>query len=153
MPAMNLYLITTDNINKSSDSYPLNQDKIWQIHVPKGCKLSVYFTDFDLQVSDRCGKDSFSVQTRKYQLDNYRYCNNLNWIEIKRKRRVQMTFHSDGAVAMTGIKATACLSSLHDPASETEFNQRLPCTCDPSAQRRKKASQSCKHPKIVLKLV
>ena len=146
----NLYLITTDNFNGStsiSDRYPLNQDKIWQIHIPKGCKMSVYFSTFDLQVtepSDRCKQDFFTVQTTKYQQDIRKYCNNLDFIEIKRINRVQMTFHSDEAVAREGIKAVACISSLHDPSDERELNEQLPCTCDPSLRRRKKNSQSCK---------
>lgn len=152
MPAMNLYLISTDNINESSsisDSYPLNQDKIWQIHIPKGCKMSMHFSTFDLQVteaSDRCKQDYFTVQTSKTQQDIPKYCNNLHWIELKRIRRVQMTFHSDNAVARDGIQAVACLSNLHDPSNERELKEQLPCTCDRSVQRRKKDSQSCKSP-------
>ena len=144
---MNLYLINTDNINKSGsigDTYPLNQDKIWQIHVPKGCKMTLYFTDFDLEVSERCSKDSFSVQTSKYQQDVYRYCHNLHEIEIRRKKRVQLTFHSDRAITREGIRATACLSNLHDPTTGAGLNQQLPCTCNPSTQRRKKQSL-CKY--------
>lgn len=156
LPASSLYLITTDNINDSSsisDTYPLNQDKIWQIHIPKRCKMSVYFSVFDLQVteaSDRCKQDSFTVQTSKYQQDIRKYCNNLHWIKLKRIRRVQMTFHSDHAVTRGGIKAVACLSNLHDPSSETELSQQLPCTCDPSVQRRKKDSRSCEFPEPVI---
>lgn len=145
MPAASLYLITTDN--SISDSYPQNQDKIWQIHIPKGCKMSVVFSQFDLQVteaSDRCKQDSFTVQTSKFQHDIRKYCNNLHWIELKRIRRVQMMFHSDDAVTRQGIKAMACLSNQNDPTTERELIEQLPCTCDPSAQRRKKDSQTCK---------
>lgn len=149
MPAnTNLYLITTDNFNGSirvNDTYPLNQDKIWQIHIPKGCKMSVHFSTFDLEAAEpSCRKDFFTVQTSKDQQDIRKYCNNLHWIEIKRINRVQMTFHSDDSVAREGIRAVACLSNLHDPSDERELNEQLPCTCDPSLRRRKKNSQSCK---------
>lgn len=143
MPESNLYLITTDNINKS-DTYPLNQDKIWQIHIPKGCKMSVYFYQFDLQVSERCAKDSFTVQISKDRQDIRKYCNNLHWIELKRIKRVQMTFHSDDAITRGGIHAVACIRSQHDPSTERELSEQLPCTCDLSARRRKKDSRSCK---------
>ena len=144
MPTMSLYLITTDNINGSSstDKYLLNQDKIWQLRIPKNCKMTVYFSQFDMQSSDRCENDSFSVQTSKDQQDIYRYCNSLHKLELRRINRVQMTFHSDSAVARGGIKATACLSNLRDPVTETELEKELPCTChvEPSARRRKKDS-------------
>lgn len=148
-PAMNLYLITTDNINESSsisNKYYPNQDKIWQLRIPKGCKMTVYFSQFDLQVSGRCSNDSFSVQTSRDQQDIYRYCNDLHKIEIKRKKRVQMTFHADSAVEQGGIKATVCLSNLQDAVSDNEFNQRFPCTCNlkSSSRRRRKVSNKCK---------
>lgn len=158
MPPMNLYLITTDNINKSdntsSDTYPINQDKIWQLKIPENCKMSVYFSRFDLEVSNACEKDSFSVQISKYRPDKgtkdffYRYCNNLHKIVIKRRKRIQMTFHSDRAVARGGIKATVCLSNLHDAATEEELNEQLPCTCDSTKARRKKASRSCEYSRV-----
>lgn len=144
---MSLYLITTDNINNDSfrvDKYPINQDKIWQLRIPKNCKMTVYFSRFDLQKSDRCVNDSFSVQTSKDQRDIYRYCETLHDIKIKRIKRVQMTFHSDNEIVGGGIHATACLSNLHDPITETEFESRMPCTCslEPGARRRKKSSKS-----------
>jgi hypothetical protein len=154
MPPSNLYLITTDNLNVSrngsdtyhpEDDYPLNQDKIWQIHIPKGCKMSVHFSTFDLEVSDKCEKDYFTVQTRKYENNIHKYCNNLNWIELRRINRVQMKFHSNHAVARGGIKAVACLSNLHDPIDEGELTSRLPCTCDAIERRRRKKSQSRKY--------
>lgn len=154
MPPMNLYLITTDNIDNISDTYPVNQDKIWQLKIPANCKMSVYFSQFDLEVSNACEKDSFSVQISKHRLNKgtndffYRYCNNLHKIVIKRRKRIQMTFHSDRAVTRGGIKATVCLSNLHDPASEEELNQQLPCTCD-SKERRKKVSRSCKYNQLI----
>lgn len=145
MPAMSLYLITTDNINKSSstnDKYPLNQDKIWQLRIPKNCKMTVYFSQFDVQSSERCANDSFSVQTSKNQQDIYRYCNSLHRLEIRRIKRVQITFHSDSVVARGGIKGTVCLSNLHDPVTESELDNQLPCTCnvEPGARRRRKNS-------------
>ena len=144
MSNTNLYLITTDNINGSNDTYPLNQDKIWQIHIPKGCKMTVYFSEFDLEVSERCQKDSFSVQYSQRQDHINRYCNNLHRIEFKTINRVQMTFHSDREVQGRGIKATACISNARHPESLTQLDQQLPCTCSPSTERRKKSSRPCK---------
>lgn len=147
MPSSYLYLITTDNFNGSStisETYDKNQDKIWQLHIPDGCKMNVYFQQFDLEVSDRCTKDSFSVQTKKDQMEIYRYCNNLHAIEIRRINRVQMTFHANPHIERGGIKATACITNLHDAVSEDELNQALPCTCtpDPKNKRRKKKAVS-----------
>lgn len=144
MSNTNLYLITTDNINGSNDTYPLNQDKIWQIHIPKGCKMTVYFSEFDLEVSERCQKDSFSVQYSQRQDHINRYCNNLHRIEFKTINRVQMTFHSDREVQGRGIKATACISNARHPESLTQLDQQLPCTCSPSTERRKKSSRPYK---------
>ena len=104
--------------------------------------MNVYFSQFDLQSSPNCERDSFSVMTSKNQKDIYRYCNQLHSLELRRIKRVQMTFHSDYAVARGGIKATVCLSNLHDPVTESDLEKRMPCTCDedPVARRRKKDS-------------
>lgn len=103
--------------------------------------MTVYFSQFDLEVSERCTKDSFSVQTSKEDPEIHRYCNDLHKIEIKRKRRVQMTFHSDPTVQRGGIRATVCLSDQHDAVTEDDLNQRFPCSCtEKPARRRKKSS-------------
>ena len=119
----------TDNFNASghliNETYPLNQDKIWQMTVPKGCRMNVYFREFDLEGSSECKKDNFSVQTSKNQRDIRKYCHNLEEIEIRRRRRVQMTMHSDEDIASRGIYATVCISNLPE---ETNINQE-PCTC------------------------
>ena len=147
LPNRNFYLITTDNINESSsisDTYPLNQDKIWQIYVPQDCKMTVYFSQFDLEVSDRCNKDSFSVQTSKRQREIYRYCKTLHSFESRGKKRIQMTFHSDDSIPKGGIRATVCISNRVNTMSDNDFDSQLPCTCNTtssSPRRRKKAQQ------------
>ncbi len=103
--------------------------------------MIITFSQFDLEVSDRCQKDYFSVQTSKDQYDIYRYCNNLDRVEIRRRRRVQLTFHSDYAVAKSGIKATVCLSNLEEKSDGNQF----PCSCGSSTSRRKRSINSCEH--------
>lgn len=102
--------------------------------------MTVYFSKFDLEVSERCEKDNFTVQTNKNQREIYKYCNDLHRIEIKRRRRVQMVFHSDAGVEMGGIKAVACISNLIDASSEDELDKRFPCTCNRSGSTRRKKS-------------
>ena len=131
-----LGLLLTDNFNASghliNDSYPLLQDKHWQISVPKGCRMKIYFRVFDLEASPQCNKDNFTVQTSKKQGDIHKYCHNLEEIEIRRRRRVQLTMHSDEDIARRGIYATVCISNMPE---DTLVDQE-PCTCQQKRVRR-----------------
>ncbi len=140
---LSLHIITTDNINKSNgailnNSYPHNQDKIWHFFVPKGCRMVVYFTLFEVEISDMCQHDNFTVQYEKDQQNIHRYCNTLNKIEI-RKRRVQLKFHSNDAIAGRGIKAHVCLTR-----DNKRTDNELPCNCGSSGNRRKRAPSTGK---------
>lgn len=132
---LGLSLIHTDNFNSSGqliqDTYPLLQDKHWQLNIPKGCRMKIIFTEFDLESSPSCEKDFFSVQTSKNQDNIHKYCHNINEIEIRRRRRVQLTMHSDEAIARRGIHASLCISNLPD---QTAMDQ-APCSCRPVSKR------------------
>ena len=132
----------TDNIdiyrNFTREAYPLNQDKIWQIRVPHGCRMVIFFQEFDIEASDGCTKDNFTVQTSKQQHNIRKYCDHVQRIELRFRRRVQLKFHSDDTNAARGIYATICMSNW--PAIE----EQLPCSCntDVVGQRRKSRSSS-----------
>ena len=68
---LSLGFILTDNINTSryylNESYQLNQDKIWQIKIPRQCRMIIYFQRFDLEQTEGCVKDYFTIQTSKAQ--------------------------------------------------------------------------------------
>ena len=141
--SLGLGLILTDNFNASGHlinaTYPKNLDKHWQIGIPKGCRMNIIFRVFDIESSQECTRDHFLVQTSKQQPDIKKYCHHLEEIEIKNRRRVQMTLHSneDSLQANSGIYATACISNLPD---ETELDQ-APCTC---LQRSRRAARAAK---------
>ena len=126
--ALNLDIIHTDNINLTghiiNDSYPLLQDKHWQIIIPSGCRMRLVFRVFDLESSFACKKDYFAVQTRANQSDIPKFCHHLQEIEIQR-RRVQLTMHSDEDTARMGIYATACITNLPEDTADDQ----APCTC------------------------
>lgn len=133
---LSLGLILTDNFDAEghliNETYPLLRDKHWQISVPKGCRVNIVFNIFDIESSSKCKKDYFSVQTSKKQSNIHRYCHNLEEIEIRRRRRVQLTVHSDEDVARRGVHATMCISNLpEDTAADQD-----PCTCLPRSPRK-----------------
>ena len=147
---LGLGLIHTDNFNSSgrlvNETYPLLQDKHWQLNIPKSCRMKIVFTEFDLESSPSCEKDFFSVQTSKNQDDIHKYCHNVNEIEIRRRRRVQLTMHSDEAIARRGVYASLCISNLPE---QTDVDQ-APCTCRPVSRRsvrrvRARAERSLHH--------
>ncbi len=125
----------TDNIgifgNLTQDSYPSNQDKIWQIKIPKRCRMVIYFQEFDLESSDDCTKDYFTIQTSKSQSNIRKYCSSLHEIELRYRRRVQLWFHSDDTVTKRGIYAALCLSNW------PPMDGQRPCTCNTAASRRR----------------
>ena len=135
---LSLGFILTDNINASryylNESYQLNQDKIWQIRIPRQCRMIIYFREFDLEPTEGCGKDYFTIQTSKAQKNIPKYCNSLRRVEIRNRRRVQMWFHSDETVAKRGIHGTFCFSKW--PASKDD----TPCNCNLVSSRRRQRS-------------
>ena len=134
---LSLGFILTDNINASryylNESYQLNQDKIWQIRIPRQCRMIIYFREFDLEPTEGCGKDYFTIQTSKAQKNIPKYCNSLRRVEIRNRRRVQMWFHSDETVAKRGIYGTFCFSKW--PASKDD----TPCNCNLVRSRRQRS--------------
>lgn len=143
--SLSLNLILTDNYNASgrpihNNSYPINLDKHWQIGIPKGCRMNIIFRVFDIESSPDCRNDYFLVQTSKSQRDIHKYCHHLEDIEIRNRRRVQLTLHSNEAntSASRGIYAIACTSNLPD---ETALNQ-APCTCLQSSIRAARAAKT-----------
>ena len=136
------HYITTDNYMNASairDTYALNQDMIWQFHIPQGCRMVVVFTKFELEISDKCKSDSFSVQTSKDQQEIYRYCNDPRRIEIKNRKRVQMTFKSDDAVAMGGFKANVCIENIPDDDDDGHHDDiSSVCNCTPTKRRNRR---------------
>ena len=140
--ALGLGLILTDNYalgHLVDTSMPANLDKHWQLGIPKGCRMNIIFRVFDIESSPECTRDYFLVQTSKQQPDIKKYCHHLEEIEIRNRRRVQMTLHSDENQANTsGIYATACISNLPD---ETEPDQ-APCTCIPRSRRAARAAKT-----------
>ena len=88
--------------------------------------MLVYLQEFDLEFSESCHKDYFSVQTSKNDLEIHKYCSSaLRRIEVRNRRRVQLWFHSDNTVARRGILATFCFRSW----PETEEEKTKPCSC------------------------
>ena len=142
-------LIATDNYNSSSGelegSYRGNQDKIWQIRIPHKCQLWILFDDFDLQPTDSCDKDYFSVQTSKNQNDIRKYCRSLESITIQYRRRVQLWFHADELVEGRGILARFCFRSLVSNSSQCDCNQE-------DAQPRNRRRRSEMRGKLILLL-
>ena len=102
--------------------------------------MNLYFRVFDIESSPECKNDYFLVQTSKSQTDIHKYCHHLEEIEIRNRRRVQLTLHSNenGLEANSGIYATACISNL---PGEGASNQ-APCTCVPRSRRAARAART-----------
>lgn len=139
---LSLGFLRTDNIgiwgNYIAQTYPLNQDKIWQIAIPQttqgSCRVVIYFNEFDIEQSSNCGKDYFSVQTTKSQSDIPKYCNTLSRIEVQNRKKLQLWMHSDNTAARKGIHAIYCFS--YWPATSSD----MPCSCGSgSAGKRRSA--------------
>ena len=132
--------IFTDNIQPENhtyvdDTYSGNQDKIWQIKIPRQCRMEIIFSEFDIEPTENCDKDYFAVQITKKQNDIRKYCKSLQSIMIQRRRRVQLWFHADEEVQRRGIIAQFCFSTIL--RSENSF----PCDCNlvqtPTVRRRR----------------
>ena len=122
-----------------SSHYPANLTKIWQIKIPKGCKMNVHFFNFSIEKSDNCEHDYFSMQTSKKPEDVLVFCDRLEWIAVRYRRRVQFTLHSDYALNRGQVAAHVCLSQTNTNTGE--------CDCpEESRKRRRSVSASkCKH--------
>ena len=118
-----------------SDLYPANQTKIWQVKIPKKCKMFVSFLHFNIESSDKCEHDYFSVQTSKDPNEVVVFCNSLQNIDIRYRRRVQFTLHSDHASNNGQLAASVCLSKMD--------SEKTKCDCFEST-RRKRSAQKCK---------
>ena len=149
-----LEIIKTDNLdadgNLTAETYAPNQDKLWQIKIPRNCRMVIYFSEFDIKSSPNCMLDNLTVQTNKNQTDIRKYCDTLHRIVINYRRRVQLWFHSslfdpqldDPLPAKSGIFAMTCFASRSS-------NSR-PCSCnsDHNPKRRSVKApvrKSCKH--------
>ena len=138
---LTLQLIATENIdlfgNETVDNYDTLEDKIWQIWIPRKCRMVIFLNEFDLETSTNCSKDYFSIQTSKQQQDISKYCGSIaqvsKIINIERRRRVQMIFHSDDGITRKGVHATFCFQS------SSNIEPDVPCACnaDTSAVRRR----------------
>jgi len=95
--------------------------------------MHVQFLNFSIEESDNCERDYFSMQTSKDPSDIVVFCHKLDWIEIKYRKRVQFTLHSDHAVH-NGVLASK-ISYLKLDCAEGED-----CTCDQPLERRRRRS-------------
>ncbi len=144
-PELDHHFLLSDNMELAaggptltSDLYPANQTKIWQMKIPKGCKMFVSFLQFSIEKSTNCLKDYFSVQTSKNPDDVLVFCNELEDIEIRRRRRVQFTLHSDHANHNGQLAASVCLSKMDSDRSR--------CDCfQPTRRRRSSPHNTGKH--------
>lgn len=138
-------ILASENIdifgNQSKDNYDELEDKVWQIWVPRNCRLVLFFSEFDLESSPNCSKDYFSVQSTKKQKNIPKYCGGLSSVpkEIQiSKRRAQFHFHSDASNVRKGIHATFCFQKAKNVQPDD-----IPCSCntDTSGIRKRKAKK------------
>ncbi len=139
---LKIQLIATENIasgiyNDSTENYEILNDKVWQVWIPRGCRMVMFFTEFDLESSPDCSKDFFSIQTSKKQKDIIKYCGSVGeiankTISIRNRRRVQLHFRSDEDHTRRGVKAAYCFQDLKT------YDADVPCGCntDTSSVRR-----------------
>ena len=138
---LTLGIIATDNIdiygNFTHNQYRARHDKVWQIWVPRGCRMVLYFGEFDIESSPDCQNDYFSVQIKK-NVAATRYCGGLTSvpekIEVGHRRRVQMVFHADKSnfTRGRGLHATFCFQKLKG------FDPDYPCSCNANISSMKK---------------
>ena len=129
---LTLGLIVTENIdifgNESKDTYNELEDKVWQIWVPRGCRLVLFFSEFDLESSPNCTKDYFTIQSTKRQKNIPKYCGGLTSIPEQvtvNKIRTQLHFHSDDTNTRKGIHATFCFQKSKNVSPDD-----VPCSCN-----------------------
>jgi len=134
--------IVTDNYEPGNreplrSSYNSNQDIIRQIRIPQNCTMNIVFDEFDIESTENCDKDYFTVQISKSQRDIRKYCKTLYNITIQRRRRVQLWFHADETVKRTGIYAQFCFSAIRHGSQGNSFR----CDCNqvltPTIRRRR----------------
>ena len=145
---LKIQLIATENIasgiyNETTENYEELNDKVWQVWIPRGCRMVMFFTEFELESSPNCSKDFFSIQTSKTQKDIVKYCGSVGeiankTISIRNRRRVQMQFHSDENHTRRGVKAAYCFQDLKT------YDPDVPCGCnaDTSAVRRRQTRKA-----------
>ena len=141
---LSIQLIASENIasgiyGNATENYEPLQDKVWQVWVPRGCRMVMFFDEFDLESSPNCTKDYFSIQSSKKQQDIIKYCGSVaeisnKTISIRNRRRVQMIFHSDENHTRRGVRAAFCFQDLKT------YNPDVPCGCnaDISGVRKRK---------------
>jgi hypothetical protein len=129
---LTLGIIATENIdifgNDSKENYNELEDKVWQIWVPRGCRLVLFFSEFDLESSPNCSKDYLTVQSTKRQKDIPKYCGGISSVpkEITiHRRRAQFHFHSDNTNTRKGVHATYCFQKSTDVRPDD-----IPCSCN-----------------------
>lgn len=139
------YIVTDNyepgNRNSLRSSYSNNQDIIWQIRIPQNCTMNIVFNEFNIQATENCDRDYFTVQISKKQKDIRKYCKSLHSISIQRRRRVQLWFHADDAVGGAGMYAQFCFSAIRHRSPENSFR----CDCNqvltPTIRRRRSRPQ------------
>ena len=133
-------IIATENLvpfNETDDYYEPWEDKVWQIWVPKGCRMIVTFQEFDLDSTPNCTKDYFTIQTQK-DGEVQKYCGGISSIPTNMTlthRRAQFSFHSDGDDSRMGVYATYCLQR------NNEFETMCDCSSGTSRKRTIKGSR------------
>lgn len=149
---LRLQLIATENnamdvYNSTSDNYEPLTDKIWQIWIPRGCRMVLFFYEFDLESSTNCTKDYFSIQTSK-KGEVTKFCGSVGeitnkTINIKNRRRVQFQFHSDDTYTRRGIEAAYCFQD------QKTYDPDVPCNCnaDTSGVKRRQTRKARTHGK------
>lgn len=142
-PSRNQGTITTSEFGNITQ----NLDIIWQLKIPQQCKMTLTFSQFDLEDSEDCRIDNFTVQISKHDREIHKYCRNLHRITIRSRRRVQlrvqMGFKTGSMVeaatpgsARAGIRAHVCISNKHDRPDD--------CNCNRNQGRRRRSLQSGK---------
>ena len=105
--------------------------------------MVLFFSLFDIEVSDKCQNDNFTIQIEKNQQNIHRYCNTLHKVEI-RKRRVQLKFHANNDIERSGMKAHVCLTR-----DNKDSDDELPCNCRTNGDRIKRDFPSGKVPLLL----
>lgn len=147
---LTLGLIVTENIdifgNDSKDTYSELEDKIWQIWVPRGCRLVLFFSEFDLESSPNCTKDYFTIQQTKNQKNIPKYCGGLSSLPEEgitvNKIRTQLHFHSDETNTRKGVHATFCFQKSKNVSPDD-----IPCSCNTDTSGIKKRRAGTKKEK------
>lgn len=138
-----LAIIATDNFehNRINASYPPMQDKIWQIWVPKKCRMILYISHFDVLEDQYCADDFFAIQQKRYRTV-VKYCGGEYSLPkdssnkpqiVLTKRRVQFTFRSSylNKNGKKGLHATFCFQNKNSVT-------RPGCSCNINTTKTKR---------------